>query len=78
MSEIADKNRQAPPATMTIFGAAGDLTKRVVVPALYNLVRAGRLPDKLSIIGVSMLSLAKEKPAACKRQCLPAWISAVG
>ena len=45
MSEIADKNRQALPATMTIFGAAGDLTKRLVVPALYNLVRAGRLPE---------------------------------
>ena len=35
-------NRKAPPAFMTIFGAAGDLTKRLVVPALYNLVRAGR------------------------------------
>ena len=45
-------NRRAPPATMTIFGAAGDLTKRLVVPALYNLVRAGRLPDEFSIVGV--------------------------
>src|SRR6516164_2525401 len=45
-------SRQAPPATMTIFGAAGDLTKRLVVPALYNLVRAGALPDKFSIIGI--------------------------
>jgi glucose-6-phosphate 1-dehydrogenase len=45
-------NRQAPPATLVIFGAGGDLTKRLVVPALYNLVRAGRLPDGLSIIGV--------------------------
>ena len=44
--------RQAPPATMTIFGAAGDLTKRLVVPALYNLVRAGRLPDEFSFVGV--------------------------
>ena len=35
----------APPATLTIFGAGGDLTKRLVVPALYNLVRAGKLPD---------------------------------
>ncbi len=45
-------NRRAPPAAMTIFGAAGDLTKRLVVPALYNLVRAGRLPDEFSIVGV--------------------------
>lgn len=37
---------------MIIFGAAGDLTKRLVVPALYNLLRAGRLSDKFSIIGI--------------------------
>src|SRR5437763_11037636 len=47
-------SRQAPPATITIFGAAGDLTKRLVMPALYNLVRAGRLADGLSIIGVDI------------------------
>ena len=44
--------RQAPPATLVIFGAGGDLTKRLVVPALYNLVRAGKLPDEFAIIGV--------------------------
>src|SRR5262249_12916257 len=40
------------PATMTIFGAAGDLTKRLIVPALYNLVRAGMLPDGFAVIGI--------------------------
>ena len=44
--------RQAPPATLVIFGAGGDLTKRLVVPALYNLVQARKLPDELAIIGV--------------------------
>jgi glucose-6-phosphate 1-dehydrogenase len=43
---------RAPPATLTIFGAAGDLTKRLVMPALYNLVRAGKLPDDFAIVGV--------------------------
>jgi len=43
---------RAPPATLAIFGAGGDLTKRLVVPALYNLVRAGMLPDGFAIIGV--------------------------
>ena len=37
--------RRPSPATMTIFGAGGDLTKRLIMPALYNLVRADRLPD---------------------------------
>ena len=44
--------RQAPPATLVIFGAGGDLTKRLVVPALYNLVKARKLPDEFAIIGV--------------------------
>ena len=44
--------RQAPPATLVIFGAGGDLTKRLVVPALYNLVQARKLPDEFAIIGV--------------------------
>jgi glucose-6-phosphate 1-dehydrogenase len=43
---------QPAPATMTIFGAGGDLTKRLIVPALYNLARAGKLPDGFAIIGV--------------------------
>ena len=43
---------RAPPAILTIFGAGGDLTKRLVVPALYNLVRAGKLSDDCEIIGV--------------------------
>ena len=48
----AAANRQAPSATLVIFGAGGDLTKRLVVPALYHLVQAGKLPDQFSIVGV--------------------------
>jgi glucose-6-phosphate 1-dehydrogenase len=36
-----------------IFGASGDLTKRKLIPALYNNFRKGRLPSNLRIIGVS-------------------------
>jgi len=46
------QGRQAPPATLVIFGAGGDLTKRLVVPALYHLVQAGKLPDAFAVIGV--------------------------
>jgi glucose-6-phosphate 1-dehydrogenase len=46
------QSRQAPPATLVIFGAGGDLTKRLVVPALYHLVQAGKLPDAFAVIGV--------------------------
>lgn len=44
----------APPCVMVLFGAAGDLTKRLVVPALYNLVCAQRLPDNFRLIGVDL------------------------
>ncbi len=46
------KARPAPPFAMVIFGAGGDLTKRLVVPALYNLERNGMLPEKFAIVGV--------------------------
>jgi glucose-6-phosphate 1-dehydrogenase len=44
--------RQTPPATLVIFGAGGDLTKRLVVPALYHLAQAGELADEFAVIGV--------------------------
>jgi glucose-6-phosphate 1-dehydrogenase len=44
----------APPCAMVIFGAAGDLTKRLVVPALYDLVDARRLPEGFQLVGVDL------------------------
>jgi len=38
---------------MVIFGASGDLTKRLIIPALYNLCRTGLLPEKFAVIGVA-------------------------
>ncbi|BCH32334.1 glucose-6-phosphate 1-dehydrogenase [Mesorhizobium sp. L-8-10] len=42
----------APPCAMVIFGAGGDLTKRLMVPALYNLSRTNLLPQNFALIGV--------------------------
>ena len=44
--------RHTPPATLIIFGAGGDLTKRLVVPALYHLAHGGKLADEFAVIGV--------------------------
>ncbi len=41
----------APPCTLVIFGAAGDLTKRLLVPAIYNLAGGRLLDDGLRIVG---------------------------
>ena len=56
----------APPCSMVIFGAAGDLTKRLVVPALYNLVNAKRLAKGFRLAGVDLAA----KTAAEWRQSL--------
>ncbi len=42
------------PCTIVIFGAGGDMTKRLMVPALYNLARTGVLPQDFAIIGVDL------------------------
>ena len=41
-----------PPTAIVIFGANGDLTKRLIVPALYNLSRTGMLPPRFALVGV--------------------------
>src|SRR6202044_3315560 len=50
---LGAQGRPAPPCVMVIFGAAGDLTKRKLIPALYNLARSRLLPDQFAIVGVS-------------------------
>ena len=42
----------APACTLVVFGAGGDLTKRLLMPALYNLAGSHLLDDGLKIIGV--------------------------
>ena len=41
------------PTTLVIFGATGDLAKRKLLPALYNLAHDGALPERFHLIGVS-------------------------
>src|ERR1700723_3518091 len=50
---LGAQGRPAPPCAMIIFGAAGDLTKRKLIPALYNLAKSKLLPDQFAIVGVS-------------------------
>ena len=51
----------APPCTMVIFGAAGDLTARLLVPSLYNLARSGLLPEAFAVIGVARAEKGTER-----------------
>ncbi len=51
----------APPCLMVIFGASGDLTKRKLIPALFNLRRGGLLPDQFAVLGVARQELTDEE-----------------
>ncbi len=55
------KIQQAPVCVMTIFGAAGDLTKRLVVPALYNLATRGLLDDQFQLVGIDLAQKTTEQ-----------------
>ncbi|MCY7377602.1 MAG: glucose-6-phosphate dehydrogenase [Pyrinomonadaceae bacterium] len=58
MSEI---HKQADACTMIIFGATGDLTKRKLFPALYNLAKQGFLPDSFAVVGVGRQEFTSEE-----------------
>src|SRR5258707_463382 len=55
------KARPAPPCAMVIFGATGDLTKRKLIPALYNLVNDELLPDEFAVVGIGRSPLSEKE-----------------
>src|SRR5580692_6348197 len=48
------------PTTLVIFGATGDLARRKLLPALYNLAHEGALPGLFNLIGVSRGEMSHE------------------
>lgn len=46
--------------TIVIFGASGDLTRRKLIPSLYDLHRKGRLPENWRVVGVSRSEYSDE------------------
>ena len=49
------------PTTLVIFGATGDLSKRKLLPALYNLAHEGALPERFNLIGSSRSEMTDEE-----------------
>jgi glucose-6-phosphate 1-dehydrogenase len=58
------------PTTLVIFGATGDLARRKLLPALYNLAADGALPERFNLIGVSRADKAHEDFAAEAREAI--------
>ncbi|HTR72963.1 MAG TPA: glucose-6-phosphate dehydrogenase [Solirubrobacteraceae bacterium] len=48
------------PTALVIFGATGDLARRKLLPALYNLAHEGALPERFHLVGVSRREKAHE------------------
>ena len=51
----------ADPCTFVIFGASGDLTRRLLIPSLYNLAEEGLLPDRFAVIGFARAESTPEE-----------------
>jgi glucose-6-phosphate 1-dehydrogenase len=57
------KAQPAPPCTVVIFGASGDLARRKLIPALYNLKACGHdiTPRNFAVLGFARRPLALEE-----------------
>ena len=57
---------------MVLFGASGDLTKRKLAPALFNLAKVSLLPKNFAILGVAIEQLGDEQFRTQVSSFLPA------
>ncbi|MEO6315626.1 MAG: glucose-6-phosphate dehydrogenase [Chitinophagaceae bacterium] len=55
------KETKLHPATIVIFGAKGDLTRRKLIPALFNLFLGNHLPDVFNILCIDYLAATQEE-----------------
>jgi glucose-6-phosphate 1-dehydrogenase len=60
-AQAATGVQQAPVCTMVIFGAGGDLTKRLLMPALYDLSVSHLLPNQFKVIGVDRVQQSDDE-----------------
>ncbi len=60
--------RRVPPCALVIFGANGDLAKRKLLPALYQIHFEGRMPPAFAVIGNSRTAMSDEAFRAKMRE----------
>jgi glucose-6-phosphate 1-dehydrogenase len=61
---------KADPCTLVIFGAAGDLTKRKLIPAIYYLAEQKLLPENFALLGVARDANTDEGYRALMREAM--------
>jgi glucose-6-phosphate 1-dehydrogenase len=57
----AQLQKKPDPCSFIIFGVTGDLTHRLVIPALYNLAAGNLLPDKFCVVGVARKGMSSDE-----------------
>lgn len=57
---MAQDERDDGGCVLVVFGGAGDLTRRLLLPALLNLAAEGRLPERFSLVGFARTDLDDE------------------
>jgi glucose-6-phosphate 1-dehydrogenase len=60
MADSSPAQRKPDPCSFVIFGVTGDLTHRLVIPALYNLAASNLLPEKFCVVGVARKGATSE------------------
>jgi glucose-6-phosphate 1-dehydrogenase len=58
------------PTTLVIFGASGDLAKRKLLPAIYNLAHEGALPERFNLIGCARSEWSDDESRAVARDSI--------
>jgi len=72
------RQSQAPdPATFIIFGATGDLSQRMLLPALYRLTRERALHDAFAVLGVSRRAMSHDAFRALAREAVGREVNAI-
>ncbi|NJR74392.1 MAG: glucose-6-phosphate dehydrogenase, partial [Scytonema sp. CRU_2_7] len=54
------QQRVPEPSIVVFFGASGDLTKRKLIPALYNLAKGDLLSREFAVVGVARSGMTFE------------------
>ena len=71
-------DRVPDPCVLVIFGASGDLTRRKLVPAIWQLHQQGRLPEQFALVGVARSQMNADEFRASMAAALHEFADASG
>jgi glucose-6-phosphate 1-dehydrogenase len=61
VTEPSQKRRKPDSCSFVIFGVTGDLTHRLVIPALYNLAATDLLPERFCVVGIARKGMSSDE-----------------